>query len=59
MHVDIRHHFIRECVAKNKIKLVYIYTDLQRADIFTKLLDERNHLFFINQLGMINGDALI
>ena len=37
-HVDIRHHFIREKVAEKEIKLGYIATERQLADLFTKAL---------------------
>ncbi|GJV39898.1 zinc finger, CCHC-type containing protein [Tanacetum coccineum] len=37
-HIDIRYHFIRECVEKNQIKVKHISGDLQKADILTKAL---------------------
>nr|GEZ27152.1 zinc finger, CCHC-type [Tanacetum cinerariifolium] len=37
-HIDIRHHFIRECVEKNQIEVEHISGDLQRGDILTKAL---------------------
>ena len=44
-HIDIRHHFLRDCVEKNWIVLKYVPTDDQVADIFTKALarDKFNH----------------
>ena len=57
-HIEIRHHFIRDNVEKNKVCLKFIPTDLQRADIFTKPLDEKKHLYFIHQLGMLDGDSI-
>lgn len=38
-HIGIRHHFIKDNMQKGKIKMMYIRTDNQLADIFTKLLD--------------------
>ena len=35
-HIDIRYHFIRNEVLSGTIKLAYIPTDLNLADIFTK-----------------------
>ena len=37
-HIEILEHYIRECVQKEKVKLFYIPTNEQRADIFTKNL---------------------
>ncbi|TYK00141.1 gag-pol polyprotein [Cucumis melo var. makuwa] len=39
MHIDIRHHFIRELVEDKVMKLDHICSNLQLADIFTKPLD--------------------
>ena len=39
-HIDIRHHFLRDYVAKNDISLECVRTEDQLADIFTKALDE-------------------
>ncbi|KAJ9552465.1 hypothetical protein OSB04_016510 [Centaurea solstitialis] len=36
--IDIRYHFIRECVEKNLIEVEHVSGDLQRADILTKAL---------------------
>ena len=35
-HIDIRHHFIREKVENNVVKLEYISTDKNEADLLTK-----------------------
>jgi len=35
-HIDIRYHFIRDCVQKGAVRLEYVQTDEQVADIFTK-----------------------
>lgn len=37
-HIDIRYHFIRECVSKGIVKLVYVETKRQLADLLTKPL---------------------
>jgi hypothetical protein len=39
-HVDIRYHFIRDCVQRRAMRLDYIQTDEQMADIFTKKLSK-------------------
>ena len=37
-HIDTRHHFIRDCIEEGLIKLEYVTTEDQLADLFTKLL---------------------
>ena len=37
-HIDTRHHFIRDCIEEGLIKLDYVRTEDQLADLFTKLL---------------------
>lgn len=37
-HIDIRYHFIRECVENGEIIVKHVSTDLQRADALTKPL---------------------
>jgi hypothetical protein len=38
-HIDIRHHFVRERVESGDVKLIYIETNKQIADILTKPLE--------------------
>lgn len=49
-HIDIKHHYIRECVAANKIKLVHVPSGKNIADIFTKGLTRTLHL--LNVIGL-------
>ncbi|RDY08990.1 hypothetical protein CR513_06716, partial [Mucuna pruriens] len=37
-HIDIRYHFIRECIVKKEVKLVHVKTQYQVVNIFTKPL---------------------
>ncbi|KIJ11447.1 hypothetical protein PAXINDRAFT_56029, partial [Paxillus involutus ATCC 200175] len=37
-HVDVHHHYVRECVEREKVKLFFVPTQEQAADIFTKNL---------------------
>lgn len=37
-HIDIRYHFIRECVEKGEIIVKHVSTDMQKADLLTKAL---------------------
>lgn len=34
-HIDVIHHFLRENVAKGNVKLIFVATDDQLADILT------------------------
>ena len=47
-HIDIRHHFLRDCVEKGLISMNFCATNKQITDIFTKALSkeqfERNKL---------------
>ncbi|CAJ2639996.1 unnamed protein product [Trifolium pratense] len=48
-HIDTRYHYIRECVSNNDVKLEYMKTDDQVADIFTKPL-KREHFVKLRYL---------
>ncbi|KAE8721075.1 hypothetical protein F3Y22_tig00016885pilonHSYRG00007 [Hibiscus syriacus] len=37
-HIDIRYHYIRECVARNDVEVEYVNSQDQVTDIFTKPL---------------------
>nr|GFA18230.1 retrovirus-related Pol polyprotein from transposon TNT 1-94 [Tanacetum cinerariifolium] len=51
-HIDIRYHFIKDHVENGVIKLYFINTEYQPADIFTKALGRERIEFLINKLGM-------
>ncbi|GJT13572.1 retrovirus-related pol polyprotein from transposon TNT 1-94 [Tanacetum coccineum] len=53
-HIDIRYHFIRDHILKGDIKLYFVPTDLQLADIFTKPLAESSFTRFVAKLCMLN-----
>ena len=53
-HIDVRHHFLRDNVTKGKINLVYVPTEYQLADIFTKPLAEERFTIIRRELGMCN-----
>jgi hypothetical protein len=50
-HFDMRHHFIRDVVAKGELSVGYIPGDENPADIFTKSLDRSKHA---TALGLIH-----
>ncbi len=38
-HIDVKYHFITECIENGVVQLKWVATDQQQADIFTKALD--------------------
>ena len=52
-HIDIKHHFVRDHVAKGILKIVYIPTNQQVADVFTKSLDNTSFIA-IRKLILLN-----
>ena len=51
-HIQIRHHFLREQVLNNIIKLEFIPTNKQLADIFTKPLKNEDFIRIRRELGI-------
>ena len=39
-HIDIRYHFIRECIKDGKVDVDHVGTDGQLADLLTKALGQ-------------------
>ncbi|GKE01251.1 hypothetical protein Tco_1389234, partial [Tanacetum coccineum] len=50
IHIDIKYHFIRDHILKGDIKLHFVPTDLQLADIFTKPLAEPSFTRLVAEL---------
>ncbi|GJZ38021.1 retrovirus-related pol polyprotein from transposon TNT 1-94 [Tanacetum coccineum] len=51
-HIDVRYHFIKEHVENGIVKLYFVRTEYQLADIFTKPLPRERFNFLIEKLGM-------
>ncbi|XP_019263086.1 PREDICTED: uncharacterized protein LOC109240856 [Nicotiana attenuata] len=51
-HIDTRYHFVRECIAKKEVKLKYVKSHDQAADIFTKPLKFDDFQRLRSRLGM-------
>ena len=51
-HIDIRYHFIRYVIESGAIRLVYIPTDKQTADVLTKALPSAKAKHFAHALGL-------
>jgi hypothetical protein len=53
-HIEIRHHFIRDCFEKKLIKVEKIYTDFNVADLLTKAFDGLRFNYLVVNIGMVN-----
>nr|GEU45489.1 Gag-Pol polyprotein [Tanacetum cinerariifolium] len=51
-HIDVRYHFIKEKVEKGIIKLFFVRTEYQLADLFTKSLSKDRFEYLVRPLGM-------
>nr|GEY39034.1 hypothetical protein [Tanacetum cinerariifolium] len=51
-HIDVRYHFIKEKVEKGIVKLFFVRTEYQLADLFTKALSEDRFKYLVRRLGM-------
>ncbi|XP_043286933.1 secreted RxLR effector protein 161-like [Venturia canescens] len=49
-HIDIKYHYIRECVEHGAIKIIYVCTEEQLADILTKAVPRDK--FLINRTSL-------
>jgi hypothetical protein len=54
-HIDIRYHFLRDHQQKGDIKIAYVNTHNQLADIFTKPLDEKTFSKLRNELNILDS----
>ncbi|GJX48315.1 putative ribonuclease H-like domain-containing protein [Tanacetum coccineum] len=53
-HIEIRHHFIRECNAKKLIQMAKIDTEHNVADLLTKGFDAGRFRYLVSSIGMLN-----
>ncbi|GKA61788.1 putative ribonuclease H-like domain-containing protein [Tanacetum coccineum] len=49
-HIEIRHHFIRDCNTKKLIQMVKIHTDLNVADLLTKGFDAGRFQYLVSSI---------
>jgi hypothetical protein len=55
-HIEIRYHYIRDMVQRGALKLQYISTDEQVANVLTKPLYRIKFEYFRDTLGMVRKD---
>ena len=53
-HIDIRHHFLRDHVAREDIEIFHVGTEKKLADIFTKPLDEARFRELRHELNIVD-----
>ena len=54
-HIDIRGHFIMDCVQRGVVQLQYTPTGEQVADILTKALGKTKFVYFREKMGTIKN----
>ena len=55
-HIEVRYHFIRDMVQKGAVKLKYVPTEEQVADVLTKALARVKFEYFRDKLGVVRKD---
>jgi hypothetical protein len=55
-HIEIRYHYIRDMVWKGVVKLQYVGTYEQVADVLTKPLSHVKFKYFRHKLGVVQKD---
>lgn len=52
-HIDIRHHFVRDCIRNQNIQLEYLSTESMPADMLTKPVSKIKHHSCSTNLGLM------
>ena len=52
-HIAIKYHYVRELVQDKEVKMEYVHTKKQIANIFTKALPKDAHEYLRGKLGVI------
>lgn len=56
-HIDVKFHFIRDQVSQGVLELKYCSTDNQLADVFTKPLSVKKHVYMRELLGVCDPQS--
>lgn len=56
-HIDIKYQFIRDMVEKGVLKLRYVATDEQVANVLTKSLSKVKFEYFRDKLRVVQKDV--
>ena len=57
-HIELRYHFIRDWVQRGVVRLAYVSTDDQVANILTKSLPKGKHVRFRGMMGVVANTFL-
>ena len=57
-HIDVRYHYIRECVEENRVKLESVRTVDELADILTKALGPQQFCELRSKIGVIDVQSM-
>lgn len=58
-HIDVKYHYIRECIDEGRIEVESVDTKLQLADILTKALGRHQLLVLRSKIGLVNISEVI
>jgi hypothetical protein len=53
-HIDVRYHYIRECVEEGRVQIESVVTQEQLADILTKPLGRDQFVQLRSRIGLVN-----
>lgn len=56
-HIDLRYHYIRECVEQGRVDVTHVRTGDQVADALTKSLGRSRYTELRHKLGVFQCDA--
>ena len=56
-HIEIKYHYIRDKVQRGVLKLQYVVTDEQIADVLTNPLARVKFEYFMENLGVLQIDV--
>ena len=52
-HIEIKYHYIRDMVQRGAVKIQYVATEEEIADVLTKPLDRVKFEYFREKLGVL------
>ena len=56
-HIEIKYHYIRDMVQRGAVKLLYVATEEQIANVLTKPLARMKFEYFRERLGVLQIEA--